>query len=578
MYHKWYTIFSLATVLCLALSIFTPAIKTDATVALAWHTDQTAESVCIDGEVYIKISFTNTEAEGSGLSMDVVATDIQTGASVDLGTVEPGETKPGQIATGVNSLIRDGTVRFDLRWSDGHPGLDTRRADYSAITCKSSPTPSCTLTSSVHEDGALGHVNIQTVWANAAPDWYMLKFGDGAETGLYGESGNEVRDHVYNPGSYTAAFTINGPGGTTTCNTTITVENPPAAPTCSLTATVLSQEERRVQATVNYENGDLNGWHNLQWGDNTDWGWQGTIGPEIQQHQYVADGDYRISATITGLEGQTAQCSTEVHIEQPAPPPEPEEPSCTLSLAVVNADTHEVKATGSYGKANDWEAILWWDEKDQENNEQFVAFPGADGTFEVPHQYADTGTYNPYLEVTGPGGTTTCTGEVTFEAPPPPPPTTRSQPPASPPVTVVLSTTTVVEPRASVADGHPEYVGDYLGTIEVEDQTYNLYQGGDFDADGDLDLPAVGCVFFNGHIRCHRIQEGSWLQLKEGFKLTLNLNGQTTTWVLKQASCGSYSDSISGPNLNWDIASCYSDSSGWLGISSFELIPLPMGP
>ncbi len=105
----------------------------------AWHTNQSAVATCpTDNEsVAIQLSFTNSE---TSKDMDVKATDLQTKETVDLGTVKHGETMSGQINTGL-STIDDGSVIFNLKWTDKSPGTDAFKADYKGIEKCPSPTP-----------------------------------------------------------------------------------------------------------------------------------------------------------------------------------------------------------------------------------------------------------------------------------------------------------------------------------------------------------------------------------------------------------------------------------------------------
>lgn len=112
-----------------------------------WATDQSASSSCPDqgGTAIISVSFTNTEPNQSDLAMTVQATDQQTGKSVNLGNVNGGQTKTGQIDTEETDL-QAGTVVFSLAWSDGHAGADTRNAAYTTVSDCQVPTPTLTPT------------------------------------------------------------------------------------------------------------------------------------------------------------------------------------------------------------------------------------------------------------------------------------------------------------------------------------------------------------------------------------------------------------------------------------------------
>lgn len=108
-----------------------------------WKTNQSVIAVCLpNGTVGLNVTFTNTESSQS-LSMDVLATDTQTGSFLDLGTVPAQSQATGTIQTGETSL-NAGVVVFDLAWTSGDPRTDQRFSNYSAISCvknTSTPTP-----------------------------------------------------------------------------------------------------------------------------------------------------------------------------------------------------------------------------------------------------------------------------------------------------------------------------------------------------------------------------------------------------------------------------------------------------
>lgn len=122
--------------LCAFLLIFTR-------VAYAWATQQSVDAYCENNVIKFKATFKNTEPQNSNLGMIVVATDSQTGKSVQMGSVAPGETKHGYIDTGRQN-VSNGSVRFDLTWSNGKSGHDSRTVNYSGKQCQS-PTPSPTV-------------------------------------------------------------------------------------------------------------------------------------------------------------------------------------------------------------------------------------------------------------------------------------------------------------------------------------------------------------------------------------------------------------------------------------------------
>lgn len=104
----------------------------------AWSTEQTAVSQCSSdtGSAVILVTFANTE---SSKNINVTATDIQTGNSVDLGTVQHQAVKSATINTGKGSLT-SGTVVFRLFWSDGSAGTNQSAATYQAVNNCQAPS------------------------------------------------------------------------------------------------------------------------------------------------------------------------------------------------------------------------------------------------------------------------------------------------------------------------------------------------------------------------------------------------------------------------------------------------------
>lgn len=118
-------------------------IRQRADEGVLWDTNQSATTTCPTNGSGVEISatFSNTEPNKSSLSMDVVVKDQQTGQSVNMGTIKGGETKKSIIQTGKTTL-NSGSVTFTLKWTDGHSGVDTRTANYKAVSsCIPKPTP-----------------------------------------------------------------------------------------------------------------------------------------------------------------------------------------------------------------------------------------------------------------------------------------------------------------------------------------------------------------------------------------------------------------------------------------------------
>jgi hypothetical protein len=115
----------------------------------AWATRQSATAACSSehGGAVITVQFTNTENDKA---MDVVAKDMQSGKTVDLGTIEPKATKKGEIITESKELAK-GVVEFTLKWSDGSSGTDKRSAAYDAVEECSDAPPFCPANPEINE-------------------------------------------------------------------------------------------------------------------------------------------------------------------------------------------------------------------------------------------------------------------------------------------------------------------------------------------------------------------------------------------------------------------------------------------
>jgi hypothetical protein len=115
--------------------------------AYAWDYSQAANSYCdINGNVAIWIRFTNAERLNSGRALHVIATDEQSGVSVDYGNIIAKDTQDRDLYTGMGSN-KNGKVRFDIYSTGWDNGSETVYATYSGKVCTSlSPLPSPTAT------------------------------------------------------------------------------------------------------------------------------------------------------------------------------------------------------------------------------------------------------------------------------------------------------------------------------------------------------------------------------------------------------------------------------------------------
>ena len=100
----------------------------------AWETDRHASAFCDGQNAKVRVTFKNQET-GQDKCMSVIATDVNTGKSVDLGQVNPGEKKIGIIDLGINNTAA-GKVRFDISWCSGEEGQETKYSSHSDEICK----------------------------------------------------------------------------------------------------------------------------------------------------------------------------------------------------------------------------------------------------------------------------------------------------------------------------------------------------------------------------------------------------------------------------------------------------------
>lgn len=104
--------------------------------AQAWKTEQSGNAECSgQNTVVLKWSFKNTEPNQPKWAMDVVARDTVSGKTSAKVTANPGETVTGTIDTGMDSVGK-GQIVLELTWTDGRQGVDTRKVNYDATTCK----------------------------------------------------------------------------------------------------------------------------------------------------------------------------------------------------------------------------------------------------------------------------------------------------------------------------------------------------------------------------------------------------------------------------------------------------------
>ena len=101
----------LAIVILVGAIFFTvnSALEQQTAAGHAWYTTQSAKAVCANLGTTVDVSFTNTETSNY-YAMNVVAQDVTTGQTVDLGTINAQATKTGIIKTTRSLWIRSFTI------------------------------------------------------------------------------------------------------------------------------------------------------------------------------------------------------------------------------------------------------------------------------------------------------------------------------------------------------------------------------------------------------------------------------------------------------------------------------------
>jgi hypothetical protein len=146
-------------------------------------------------------------------------------------------------------------------------------------------------------------------------------------------------------------------------------------------------------------------------------------------------------------------------------------------------------------------------------------------------------------------------------------PTNTAIPP-TPTYAPVPATSTPFPPKAAAAGSLAEYPGKFLGTLVIGLDTFQMYQGINA-ADGSLMLPShhKGAALYQGTVWVHRMWGTGWV--------TININDliviQSKTYRVTSTSHLDYGKyPVSSSNIRY-LASCYSDTGGWLGTQLYKL-------
>jgi len=203
---------------------------------------------------------------------------------------------------------------------------------------------------------------------------------------------------------------------------------------------------------------------------------------------------------------------------------------------------------------------------------------------ETPTRTATYATNTPTITATGTQPTSTATGTVTSTATSTRTPTETTT--ATPTTTVIFTETPTVVPTSTplvtptatpkppvpaLSDVYVNYSSKLLGTMVIDNNVYNLYQGMS-DSKGALALPTKergGAIYLNT-IWVHRVWNTGWLSIKTGDKITISLGDNVYTYIVVDSSYQPYGTYVYNSNLY--IASCYSgDNKEWTGVQFYRL-------
>ncbi len=188
------------------------------------------------------------------------------------------------------------------------PGGMTTDTQNNLISVTTPPPPLADFSGSPTSGDAPLGVNFTDLSAGAVSS-YAWAFGDG------GTSSSQSPMHVYaNPGTYTVALTVTGPGGgdTQTKVDYVTADVPPA-PVAALGANPTSGPASLSVDFTDLSTGNVTAW---AW----DFGDMGTSTEQNPTHLYTTPGTYDVSLMVTGLGGSdSAQMIGFIEVTDPPP-------------------------------------------------------------------------------------------------------------------------------------------------------------------------------------------------------------------------------------------------------------------
>lgn len=104
---------------------------------------QASQSLCtVNGNAEIGVAYTNIDTQRS---IEVTATDQNTGRTVSLGTIAPEETNSAVVPVDQNT-VSAGTITFTVNFTDTPNQKDTRTTTYGTLTCEPITVPQTQIT------------------------------------------------------------------------------------------------------------------------------------------------------------------------------------------------------------------------------------------------------------------------------------------------------------------------------------------------------------------------------------------------------------------------------------------------
>ena len=378
---------------------------------------------------------TNTDIPTATATNTEIPTATETPTEIPTNTPEPTFTEtPTEIPTNtpapsIAGFVPDtngGTAPLTVTFTDASMGDITDRVwDFGDGTTSAEVSPvyiyntagTYTVTLTVNGPGGTNSAQ-STITVNAAPVAPTAVFtpdvtegtapltvtftdastGDITDrTWAFGDGGTSIEVspvHEYTvAGTYTVTLTVNGPGGTSNAQTTITVIAAPVAPTAVFTPDVT---EGTAPLTVTFTDASM--------GDIIDRVWDfgdGTTSAEVSPvHEYTVAGSYTVTLTANGPGGTNSAQSTITVTAAPVAPiavftPDVTEGTAPLTVTFTDASTGDI-------------TDRVWD--------------FGDGTTSIEvspaHEYTVAGSYTVTLTVNGPGGTSNAQSMITVNAAP----------------------------------------------------------------------------------------------------------------------------------------------------------------